>query len=102
MTGEQLYGTFRTRLLSRGAIASHIWQGLAAEVQNAWNDLAAWAERAAMFQHFPTTPAVDWRELLRRYGRHRPDCPASAPCVCGFTEVERELNAEFNTMRPKL
>lgn len=35
----------------------------------------------------------DWRDELKKYGRHLPGCPTGAPCNCGFAEIEKELAA---------
>jgi len=35
--------------------------------------------------------APDWKDALRKYGRHSPSCPTGGTCTCGFDRVEQEL-----------
>lgn len=37
-------------------------------------------------------PSRNYAQLLQKYGRHAPNCPTSAPCTCGFAEIEKEWN----------
>lgn len=58
-----------------------------------------WREAARLFLQTPMVGGVpiptprDWKNELKKYGRHAPGCPASGPCSCGFEAIEKELVA---------
>lgn len=92
MTGEELYGL--------------IEQALANVIPGRHGLIKSWYSESAFYQQAYTNAAIEITlrfgdpslsnlatELLKKYGRHLPTCPAGAACVCGFAEIENQLKA---------
>lgn len=92
MRGEELYDEF-TYYLGTAGVVPPTWGALTLEWRHAFNSVALEYLDHLSGRPRGIAPATrNYALLLRQYGRHAPSCPTSAPCTCGFAEIEKEWN----------
>lgn len=84
---EKLYTVYSDLYLARGSTMV-TWNALFANTKAIWETFARYIATEYGKPSPPPSTYDDYYTLLKLYGRHKPTCPTTGACDCGFAAVE--------------